>query len=64
MTTQRERTTAIHITRVLIFILSSLAILLDKPVGDILGILALAIWLWSPTIISFELKVLNYFKNK
>lgn len=64
MTTQRERITAIHFTRVLIFILSTLAILLESPYGDVFGIIALAVWLWSPNIISLELKLLDKIKEK
>ena len=64
MTTQRERITAIHFTRVLIFILSTLAIVLESPYGDGFGIIALAIWLWSPNIISLELKLIDKIKEK
>ena len=64
MTTQRERITAIHFTRVLIFILSTLAIILESPYGDVFGIIALAIWLWSPNIIALELKLIDKIKEK
>jgi hypothetical protein len=64
MTTPRQRITAIHFTRVLIFILSTLAIILESPYGDVFGIIALAIWLWSPNIISLELKLIDKIKEK
>lgn len=63
MTTQKERITAIHFTRVLIFILSTLAILLESPYGDMFGIIALAVWLWSPNIIALELKLLDKWRR-
>ena len=64
MITQKERIKAIHFTRVLIFILSTLAILLESPYGDAFGIIALAVWLWSPNIISLELKLIDKIKER
>jgi hypothetical protein len=75
MSTTRQKVIAMHVTRFLIFILGSLAILLDRPVGDILGslailldrpvgdilgVLSLMLWLWLPMFVRFELKLLEW----
>lgn len=64
MTTQRERITAIHFTRVLIFILSTLAIILESPYGDVFGIIALAVWLWMGNLIALELRLVDWLKRR
>lgn len=64
MSTQQQRVTAFQVTRVLIFIFGSLAIYLDEPIGDILGVISLAMWLWMPKLIQFELNVVDKFKGR
>lgn len=60
MSTTKQKVIVMHFTRFLIFTLGSLAILLDRPVGDALGVLSLMLWLWLPTFVNFELKLLEW----
>ena len=64
MTTRRERIKALHFTRVLIFILSTLAILLESPYGDVFGIIALAVWLWMGNLIALELRLVAWVRGR
>ncbi len=63
MSTQKQKVAALHYTRVLIFVLSVLAIVLESPYGDAFGILALAVWLWMGDLVSLELKMLDKLKK-
>ena len=55
----RQKAIIMHFTRFLIFTLGSLAILLDRPIGDLLGVLSLALWLWLPMFVNLELKLIK-----
>ena len=59
MTTYTQKVRILHITRILIFILGSLSILIDTLCGDILGVLSLFVWLWMPKVAAWELKLLE-----
>jgi hypothetical protein len=59
MSTTRQKVIVMHFTRFLIFTLGSLAILLDRPIGDFLGVLSLGLWLWLPVFVSLELKLVE-----
>lgn len=59
MTTTREKTLALTITRILIFLLGVTSILVDSPLSDVLAIISLAAWLWMPSLIGYELKILD-----
>ena len=65
MTTQRERITAIHLNRFIIWVLVVVGSILDSPftVGDLLSIVAATIWLWLPQLARLELKILDYIKR-
>lgn len=66
MTTQRERITAIHLNRFIIWVLVILGSVLDSPftLSDMLSIVAATIWLWLPQLARLELKVVDYIKRK
>lgn len=59
MTTTSERHAALHITRVVICILGSLAMMLESPLGTALGIVSLIAWLWMPNLIAWELRMID-----
>lgn len=63
MTTPKQKANALEITRVVIFIVGALAIMLENPIGAILGIVSLAMWLWMPRLIAFELNLINKYCN-
>tara|TARA_R110000822_G_scaffold72023_1_gene173483 strand:- start:165 stop:368 length:204 start_codon:yes stop_codon:yes gene_type:complete len=66
MTTQRERITAIHLNRFIIWVLVVIGSVLDSPftVGDMLSIVAATIWLWLPQLARLELKLVEYIKRR
>ena len=66
MTTQKERITAIHLNRFIIWVLVVIGSVLDSPftLGDVLSILAATIWLWLPQLSRLELKVVDYIKRR
>lgn len=64
MVTQVQRNAAIHITRVIIFILGVISILTDSPVSEGCAIISLALWLWQPQLVRIELKLLEKYLSK
>ncbi len=64
MRTTKQKHVAFQLTRLLIFVLGALAILLDEPVGDILGVLSLAAWLWMPRLVQIELNLIDKWSKR
>lgn len=64
MTTQAQRTAAFSITRMVIFILICITVVTDKPISDICAILSAGAWLWLPSIVAWELKMLDKWSKK
>ena len=66
MTTQKERITAIHLNRFIIWVLVVIGSVLDSPftVSDMLSIVAATIWLWLPQLARLELKLVEYIKRR
>lgn len=62
MTSTTERTTALHLTRVVICILGSAAMVLSSPAAEALGIVSLIGWLWMPNLIKWELQLLDKYR--
>ena len=65
MTTPRQRVTAIHLNRFIIWVLVVLGAVLDSPFtfGDVLSIGAATIWLWLPQLARLELKLLDKWRR-
>ena len=61
MTTQRQKTAAIHFTRLIIWLLVVVSCILDSPftVSDILTIIGATIWLWLPNLVKLELQLVD-----
>lgn len=64
MSTTAQKHTCFSITRVIIFLLICVTVLTDKPISDICAILSAGIWLWLPTIVAWELKILDKWSKK
>lgn len=63
MSTTKQKYTAFNITRILIFVLIVTSIYAPAPVGDVLGVIAAAAWLWLPKLISLELLFLDKLRS-
>ena len=63
MSNVTELRAALNLTRSIIFLFGVGALLIDAPLGTILGILSLACWLWMPCLISIELAILHKVQN-
>ena len=64
MSTQAQKYACFSITRVIIFVLICITILTDEPISDICAIISAGMWLWLPTIVSYELKILDKWSKK
>jgi len=63
MTTSSDKIHALHVTRVLIFIMGTIAALSSSPLSTILAISSLAAWLWMPQLVQLELSLLNKWRK-
>lgn len=59
MVTAQQKHIAFSTTRIVIFVLIILGIYLPPPIGDFLGVIAAAMWLWLPRLIAIELKLID-----
>lgn len=64
MTTMKQKTYTFLFTRVVVFVLGVLSLVLDHPVGTFSGILGLFVWLWMPAIVHYELKLIDYIQHR
>jgi len=61
----RQRNRLIHLNRALIFVLTLLGLLLDGlQIADLLGTLALVVWLWQPLCTRLESHLLYRIDGK
>ena len=62
MITVKERKIVMSATRVTIFILGMLSIWTDTPTSDIFASISLTAWIYMPSLISYELKLIDKYK--
>lgn len=64
MSTPTQKRIAFSITRLMIFVLIVISIYTPPPVGDLLGVASAAAWLYLPTLINLELKIVDAIKRR
>lgn len=64
MSTPAQRSVCFSITRIVIFLLICVTILTEEPISDICAIVSAALWLWLPSIVGFELRLLDKWSRK
>jgi len=63
MVTTKERSIVMSVTRVLIFVMGMLSIWTDTPTSDICASISLTAWIYMPTLIAYELKLVDKYKS-
>ncbi len=64
MSTLEQKATAFSVTRLIIFVLGVLSVLVEGALADVLAILAMALWLWLPNVIHLELYLIDRYLNR
>lgn len=63
MSNVKQRNACFSVTRIVIFVLICITVLTESPISDICAIISAAMWLWLPSLVAYELKLLNKWRS-